>query len=86
MNIVSGRINNSHVVSELVYCLSNLLVMFNDQIIRRARNMDPNATVDKIKLWLTVVEYSEVFCELSAKKLWGTRGKWILIISVQIFK
>ncbi|XP_057666398.1 peroxisomal membrane protein PEX16 [Diorhabda carinulata] len=83
---LAGRINNSHIVSELIYCLSNLLVMFNDRIIKKAYQIDSSASVEKIKLWLTVIEYSEVFCELSASKLWGNTGKWIIIVSIQIFK
>lgn len=39
-----------------------------------------------MKLWLTVVEYSEVFFELSAQKVWGAAGKWRVIVAVQIFK
>lgn len=45
-----------------------------------------NDYVEKIKLWLTIVEYSEVFLELSAKKLWGTTGKWLVVVSIQTFK
>ncbi|KAG5885907.1 hypothetical protein JTB14_012154 [Gonioctena quinquepunctata] len=83
---IAGRINNSHVVSELVYCMSNLLVMFNDRIIKKTRQLDSNTAADKIKLWLTIVEYSEVFCELSASKIWGVSGKWIIITCIQVFK
>lgn len=81
-----GRLNNSHVVSELIYCLSNLLVFFNDTVIKKSRHIDFSNTAQKVKLWLTVVEYSEVFCELSAKKLWGNVGKWLVIVSIQVFK
>ncbi|CAG9856578.1 unnamed protein product [Phyllotreta striolata] len=84
---LAGRINNSQILSELIYCLSNLLVMFNDRIIKKANELhDCQSTVEKIKLWLTVVEYSEVFCELSARKIWGSTGKWVVIICIQIFK
>ncbi|XP_050506669.1 peroxisomal membrane protein PEX16 [Diabrotica virgifera virgifera] len=83
---LAGRINNSHVVSELIYCLSNLLVMFNDRIIKKAQKVHSNSTAETIKLWLTVIEYSEVFCELSANRIWGNTGKWIVIVSIQVFK
>lgn len=39
-----------------------------------------------MKLWLTIVEYCEVFCELTARKLWGNRGKWLMVVSIQVFK
>ncbi|XP_050308138.1 peroxisomal membrane protein PEX16 [Anthonomus grandis grandis] len=83
---LAGRINNSHVVSELIYCLSNLLVLLNDNIIRKNVNSTLKSSVDKIKLWLSVVEYSEVFCELSVQKIWGNTGKWIVVVAIQVFK
>lgn len=81
-----GRINNSHVVSELVYALSNLLVLFNDRIINHVRQIELPSSGDRLKLWLTAIEYCEVFCELTAKKLWGNRGKWLIIVAIQVFK
>ncbi|CAH0560429.1 unnamed protein product [Brassicogethes aeneus] len=83
---IAGRINNSHVVSELVYCLSNLLVFFNDSILNKAKHINLPSSGDTIKVWLTIVEYSEVFFELSAMKLWGKAGKWLVIVAVQVFK
>ncbi|XP_017778573.1 PREDICTED: peroxisomal membrane protein PEX16 [Nicrophorus vespilloides] len=83
---LAGRINNSHILSELVYCLSNLLVLFNDRLISDAQKLEIPSSGDQLKLWLTVLEYCEVFLELSVKKLWGTSAKWILVVSVQLFK
>lgn len=81
-----GRIHNSVVVSEFVYSLSNLLVLFNDRIILKERNRVTPCKIDDIKVWLTALEYSEVFLELSAQKLWGTAGKWLVILLIQSFK
>lgn len=81
-----GRINNSTIVSELVYSLSNLLVLFNDRIICKAQKLEVPGSGDTLKLWLTVLDYSEVFFELSAKKLWGEAGKWVVIVVLQMFK
>lgn len=81
-----GRINNSTVVSELVYCLSNLLVFFNDRIISKGQKLEIEKSGDKLKLWLTVLDYSEVFLEISAKKLWGDSGKWAIVVILQILK
>ncbi|RZC41981.1 peroxisomal membrane protein PEX16, partial [Asbolus verrucosus] len=80
------KINSSHVLSELVYCLSNLLVLFNDRIINNVRQLELPSSGDTLKLWLTVVEYCEVLFELSAQKVWGNTGKWLLIVAVQVFK
>lgn len=81
-----GRINTSNVLSELVYCLSNLLVLFNDRIIHNARRLQAVSSGEKLKTWLTVIDYSEVFIEVSARRMWGEKGKWLIVIVLQIFK
>lgn len=50
------------------------------------RQIELPSSGDRLKLWLTVIEYCEVFCELSAKKLWGNGGKWLVIVAIQVFK
>lgn len=69
-----------------MYSLSNLLVFFNDRIICKAQKLEIAKSGDKLKLWLTVLDYSEVFLEISAKKLWGDSGKWVIVVILQIFK
>uniref|UniRef100_A0A1Q3FD08 Peroxisomal membrane protein PEX16 n=1 Tax=Culex tarsalis TaxID=7177 RepID=A0A1Q3FD08_CULTA len=91
---IAGKINNSSAVSELVYSLSNLLVFFNDRIIERANlgaaaavaGTDSSQVARHIKTILTTLEYCEVFIELSAKKVWGARGRWFFIVLVQTIK
>jgi peroxin-16 len=82
----AGRINTSNVLSELVYSLSNLLVLFNDQIIHNTRRQEAVGSGEKLKTWLTVLDYSEVFIEVSAGRLWGEKGKWLIIVVLQIVK
>jgi hypothetical protein len=84
----SGQFENSNLISELIYSLSKLLVFFNDQIIYGSTlaAATHNPYHDKLKKWLTIIEHCEVFIELSAQKAWGTRGKWVMITIVQIFK
>ena len=84
--IVSGRVNNSTLLSELIYTLSNLLVFYNDYIISKNRQLKTFKAGDKLKIWLSVLEYCEVFIEVTSRNLWGEKGKWIVIVLVQLIK
>lgn len=72
-----------------MFALSKLLVLFNDRIIYNSIVATNNATSKenyKYKLWLTVLEYSEVFIELSIQKTYGSYGKWVAVLIIQIVK
>lgn len=71
------------------------MMLFNDQIILSATKNSAiiNGKTKKeifdsknIKHFLTIVDYIEVFIEVSATKLWGTRGRWIIIVILQTIK
>lgn len=81
-----GRVSNSTVLSELVYSVFNLVVLFNDSIIRKTALLHTFNTAEKLKTCLTVLEYSEVFIEVSAFQTWGSTGRWTVIVLVQVFK
>lgn len=84
-----GRINSSAIISELIYSLSNLLVLFNDGIIAKSKiaaEHETNKDETKLKLFLTTLEYCEVFIEITAKKVWGDSGRWFFIFCVQLLK
>lgn len=90
---VAGRISNSNVLSELVYTLSNILVFYNDRIIDKARGANENSVIRlqsglcyRLKVTLTTLEYCEVFIEISARRLFGQTGKWLVIALIQIAK
>lgn len=89
---VAGRITNSTIATELIYALSNLLCLLNDRILtedyvaRQNIASDADSSTVKLKLILTTLEYCEVFIELSAQRLWGTRGRWFLIVAVHLIK
>lgn len=83
-----GRINNSTLMSEFVYSLSNLLVLYNDRLITANNQLEtelPKRQL-KIRIWLTVIEYLEVLFEISANKIFGQRGRWIVIVLLQVSK
>jgi len=81
------------VLSELVYTLSNILVFYNDSIIDKARGANENSVIRlqsglcyRLKVTLTTLEYCEVFIEISARRLFGQTGKWLVIALIQIAK
>ncbi|KAM4744895.1 peroxisomal biogenesis factor 16 [Anableps anableps] len=86
--LIAGRFADSHEISELVYSASNLLVLFNDSILRKGLRCALSVSVSQQRLltWLSVLEYVEVFLEMGAGKLWGEAGRWLVIALIQIFK
>lgn len=86
--LLAGRFTDSSELSELVYSASNLLVLFNDSILRKGLRcaFPVNLSQQKLLTWLSVLEYVEVFLEMGACKLWGDVGRWLVITLIQIFK
>uniref|UniRef100_A0A7N6AEX2 Peroxisomal membrane protein PEX16 n=1 Tax=Anabas testudineus TaxID=64144 RepID=A0A7N6AEX2_ANATE len=86
--LIAGRFAESHEISELVYSASNLLVLFNDSILRKGLKCSVPVSLSQQRLltWLSVLEYVEVFLEMGACKLWGEVGRWMVIGLIQIFK
>ncbi|KAL6113667.1 pex16 [Pungitius sinensis] len=86
--LIAGRFAESHEISELVYSASNLLVLFNDSILRRGLRCSFSVSVSQQRLltWLSVLEHVEVFLEMGAFRLWGDAGRWLVIGLIQIFK
>ncbi|XP_011298026.1 peroxisomal membrane protein PEX16 [Fopius arisanus] len=84
----AGRFGSSSLTSELIYSVPNLLILLNDHLLYTAKYTHLNLPQfqSQIKIWLTIIEYTEALIEVGAKKLWGERGKWLLILVVQLFK
>ncbi|KAL1459932.1 hypothetical protein WDU94_011877 [Cyamophila willieti] len=88
---LTGRLSssNANLLAELVFTLSKLLVLFNDHVIYNSLVLSNDISSNKnhkFKVWLTVLEYSEVFIELAIYKLYGDFGKWIAVLAIQIVK
>ncbi|XP_011692391.1 PREDICTED: peroxisomal membrane protein PEX16 [Wasmannia auropunctata] len=83
-----GQLRNSTLAVELIYSMPNLIVLCNDLLMYSSRRQHLKIPQfdSKIKIWLTVVEYTETLLEVSAKKLWGPKGKWLMIVVIQLFK
>ncbi|GAB6029995.1 Peroxisomal membrane protein pex16 [Chamberlinius hualienensis] len=93
--LVAGQSKeSSQVYSELLYSSSNILLIINDSIIRRATIKDgriPEKILwilndDHFRVALTLIDYLEVFIEYSCLRLWGNRGKWLAVTLVQLCK
>ncbi|XP_076012217.1 peroxisomal biogenesis factor 16 [Genypterus blacodes] len=86
--LIAGRFADSHEISELVYSASNLLVLFNDSILRKGLRcaLPVSLSQQRLLTWLSVLEYVEVFLEMGSTKLWGEAGRWLVIGLIQILK
>ncbi|XP_071770110.1 peroxisomal biogenesis factor 16 isoform X2 [Centroberyx gerrardi] len=86
--LIAGRFADSHELSELIYSASNLLVLFNDGILRKGLKctLPMSLSQQRLLTWLSVLEYVEVFLEMGATKLWGEGGRWLIIGLIQIAK
>lgn len=91
MFIFAGKFSESQIFTEALLSFSNLLVIGNDQIIRRevTKHEHPNpinSEEHKLKLFLTVLENVEVLIELTSKKILGDKKKFIVIFLIQAVK
>lgn len=88
--VLVGRFEDSVVLSELVYSASNLLVFLNDTILRESQRVKAlvaqAGNKEKLERFLTILEYVEVFLELSFKRIGGDRAKWIIVVLLQLVK
>lgn len=85
---IAGRMSKSSIGTELIYALSNLLILFNDKIIEKAH--EANSIVEKsghrVKVILTTLEYCEVLLETAARRVYGEKVRWIVIVTIQTIK
>lgn len=89
--MLPGRFGASEALSELVFSASQILTLLNDCIFREGGSsltcdVTSSWSKKRILLWLTILEYLEVFIELGASRLWGEAGKWIIVVILQIAK
>ncbi|XP_025088178.1 peroxisomal membrane protein PEX16-like [Pomacea canaliculata] len=86
--LIAGRFHDSQVLSELFYATSNLIVMLNDAILHKKACVIPKMKVSQKRLMriITVLEYVEVFIEMTAQRFWGHTGRWVAIAAIQVAK
>lgn len=92
MILITGKFSDSFLFTEGVLSLSNLLVIANDQIIKREvykhefRTASINSEEHKLKLFLTVLENLEVVLEITSKRILGDKRRFIIIFIIQAVK
>lgn len=80
--LLAGR-SDSAVVPEILYAISNLITLHNDVVLLKKCDMLKNGS--KIKVALSVLEYCEVFIEMSVSRF-GLVKKWTVISIIQLIK
>ncbi len=63
----------------------------NDQILLSATRQKEigrliKTNLEKFRVLFTILEYLQVFLEITATKIWGSRGKWTAITIIQSIK
>ncbi|XP_069777246.1 peroxisomal biogenesis factor 16, partial [Narcine bancroftii] len=86
--LIAGHFADSHELSELVYSVSNLLVLLNDGILRKElpHSLLMPLPQHQLLTWLTVLEHLEVFTEMCSARLWGEGFRWLIITAIQLTK
>ena len=81
-------LGHSDIISELVYSLSNLLVLFNDSILLSVLRRKSKQPLLKRILFraLAIVETFQVTIEMITRRYFGERWKWIVITLVSLSK
>ncbi|XP_032672432.1 peroxisomal membrane protein PEX16 [Odontomachus brunneus] len=83
-----GHFNNSNLALEIIYSMPNLIMLSNDMLMYHSSSPHPKIPQyeSKVKIWLTVLEYTQTLLEVTGKKLGGEMGRWIIIAVVQFSK
>ncbi|XP_046648203.1 peroxisomal membrane protein PEX16-like [Daphnia pulicaria] len=89
--LIAGRIKTSPAFSELLYSASNIIIFLNDQILLSATRQKEigrliKTNLEKFRVLFTILEYLQVFLEITATKIWGSHGKWTAITIIQSIK
>lgn len=86
----AGKLTDNKIISEGLFSLSNLLVLFNDELIRRKLGANQpqvcNKTEDNVKLFLTILDDVEVLIEFTSERVLGPKRKFIIIFLIQAVK
>lgn len=89
--IFPGKLTDNNIITEGLFSLSNLMVLFNDQLIRKELTKGQPKSVnsdteESIKLFLTVLENVEVLLEITSKRVLGNKKKFFIIFIIQAVK
>jgi len=92
-----GRYKDSEFKVEAAYTGLGLVSLVHDYLILkflkkqdslrklRVPGLPPTDCIKYAK-WLSVLQYSELCIEVAARHKWGTRGKWVAVFVIEVFK
>jgi len=82
---LTGYIKESVVLSEFVYSMAQLISFLHTRLLTRNSDIT-SSLLNVIEDLLRILKCVEVFLELAALRLGGTKARWLMLLSVQILK
>ncbi len=100
--VLPGRFKDAELASESIYSGVQLLGLYHDHLLARAVKKDDktctlhrrytqfwdetNGLYRRAALTLSVIQYTELLVEMFARKRWSDKGRWKVIVLLEVVK